>query len=161
MLGFAETLAQTYATKTVVSSGGQSTLSNKTFGLVATFGQPVIGITGSAEVAVEQGFWNSLARTSSTEAFPITGNKDVPLLHSSNTTFSNSTELLVTLPQKETISLLLYDGLGREVQRLLDAEERIGSVVITLHADGLASGHYVATLITASHQQSLQLFLIH
>ena len=159
MLCSTELIAQMWTTETVVGVGGQVALSNASYSLMTTFGQPVIGTVLKGGDILNQGFWKSQERVSTTEHPLVTGNSEFTLRATENP-FSESTELLVTISQRDNITLTLHDGLGREVRRLLDEERSVGSVQVGLSANDLASGYYIVRLTTKNGQQSLRLLLV-
>ena len=56
--------------------------------------------------------------------------------------FNPSTEILFDLPEDATVSLVVYDVLGREVARLVQEELRAGTHRARFDAQGLPSGIY-------------------
>jgi len=63
--------------------------------------------------------------------------------------FNPSTVIAFDLPERETVSLKVYDMLGREITTLIDNEEfGAGSFMVEFNAGNLSSGHYFYTLVT-------------
>ncbi len=56
--------------------------------------------------------------------------------------FNPSTEILFDLPEDATVSLVVYDVLGREVARLVQEELRAGTHRARFDARNLPSGVY-------------------
>lgn len=60
--------------------------------------------------------------------------------------FRGRTTLAYTLQAPERVTLTVYDLLGREVARLVDAPQAAGRHTVVFDADGLAAGLYLARL---------------
>ncbi|MFA7331388.1 MAG: T9SS type A sorting domain-containing protein [Candidatus Delongbacteria bacterium] len=74
--------------------------------------------------------------------------------------FNPRTSLPFTLAAPEHVSLTIYDLLGREVRRLVNGPLPAGAHQVTLDAEGLASGVYVARLTTPQGSESRKLLLL-
>jgi ABC-type Fe3+ transport system substrate-binding protein len=57
-----------------------------------------------------------------------------------------TTQLRYMLSEEATVSLRVYDLLGRRVASLVDAEQRAGRYTVTLDGTSLSSGTYVVRL---------------
>jgi hypothetical protein len=74
---------------------------------------------------------------------------DVPtLLANAPNPFNPATSIRFTLPERQRITVDVYDALGRRVAVLLDEERNAGRYSIPFQASGLASGVYVYRLVT-------------
>lgn len=60
--------------------------------------------------------------------------------------FNPTTTLTYYLPSTQPVTLVVYDGMGSEVRRLVDGEVMAGEHRIEFHADGLGSGTFFAKL---------------
>lgn len=65
--------------------------------------------------------------------------------------FNPTTNITFTLPDKATVSLIIYDMLGRKVATLVDGELAAGEQTFRFDASNLANGMYLYELRTA-HQ---------
>jgi hypothetical protein len=61
--------------------------------------------------------------------------------------FNPTTTLTFFLPETRHVALIVYDAMGREVRRLVDAELIAGEHRTEFNAEGLASGTFYAKLI--------------
>ncbi len=62
--------------------------------------------------------------------------------------FNPSTTIRFGLPQGDYVKLIVYDMLGREVQRILEGPQTAGFHEVTLDAENLPSGTYLYRLET-------------
>ena len=60
--------------------------------------------------------------------------------------FRPSTAISFTLPEKEQISLSVYNLTGQEIATLIDDYQDAGSYIIPFNAEGLPSGKYIYIL---------------
>ena len=74
--------------------------------------------------------------------------------------FNPSTTIEFTLPQKEFVSLLIYDVLGNEVATLVNEEKASGSYEVLFDAAELVSGVYIYSLRTGSFIQTRKMILM-
>ena len=75
--------------------------------------------------------------------------------------FNPTTNIIFDLPERTTVSLKIYDLLGREVATLIDNEElRAGSFNVEFDAGRLSSGQYFYTLFTETTQITNKILLI-
>jgi hypothetical protein len=74
--------------------------------------------------------------------------------------FNPSTTIRYQLPQSATVSLKIYDVLGREVQTLVNERQAAGQYSVPFNADGLASGVYFYRLQAGSFVQTKKMMLI-
>lgn len=64
------------------------------------------------------------------------------------------------LPRASVVSLVVYDGLGREVARLVAQHQEAGYHQVVFHGDGLASGVYYYRLRAGSFVATRKLVLV-
>lgn len=74
--------------------------------------------------------------------------------------FNPVTTLSFSLPHDDAVTLIIYDLLGREVRRLLDAPFASGMHRVTFDASDLPSGLYVARLHTSKANLSHKMLLM-
>jgi photosystem II stability/assembly factor-like uncharacterized protein len=63
--------------------------------------------------------------------------------------FNPETTIRFELPEKTKVSLIIYDLLGREVEKLIDGEKEAGSYSIIWNAKNLTSGIYYYKLVVS------------
>ena len=74
--------------------------------------------------------------------------------------FTRQTTIRYELPQTGPVRLTVYDALGRRVATLVDREQAAGREEITFDAGRLASGLYVARLVTAGGVRTQRLTVV-
>ncbi|MHC4479048.1 MAG: right-handed parallel beta-helix repeat-containing protein [Planctomycetota bacterium] len=74
--------------------------------------------------------------------------------------FNSSTSIRLSLRESQTVSVTVYDLLGREVQTLLDEYRQSGIHHITFNASDLASGVYFYRLWAGESVESKRMVLI-
>lgn len=161
-LGVTTASAQLQTTRGVAGSGAQYALDESSYLLRATFGQPIIGSSTAGQTSLTQGFWGPQPRLVSSAQSPVVGAaiSGRLKLQATENPFTNSTRLLLNLSDGQSASVVLYDGSGREVRKLLEVEEAAGLIEVQLSADDLSSGHYIVTATTPTERQSLRLVLV-
>ena len=70
--------------------------------------------------------------------------------------FNPSTAIKFTIPEDNTVTLIIYDMLGREIKTLVNNEKKAGSYTITWHGDDncgrqVSSGTYIYRLSAGGH----------
>lgn len=74
--------------------------------------------------------------------------------------FNPSTTIRYDLPEAAFVRVVVYDTLGREVQRLVDGLQLVGTHEVTFEAAGLPSGVYVYRLETDSFSRTRPMVLM-
>ncbi|MBI5058743.1 T9SS type A sorting domain-containing protein [candidate division KSB1 bacterium] len=74
--------------------------------------------------------------------------------------FNLQTTLRYDLPRAAEVSIVVYDMLGREVQRLVEGTEEAGSRRVTWDASGLSSGIYFVRMSTEEFVEARKIHLI-
>ncbi|MCX6145158.1 MAG: T9SS type A sorting domain-containing protein [Ignavibacteriales bacterium] len=74
--------------------------------------------------------------------------------------FNPSTTIAIQIPQREHVSLKIFDLLGREIVTLLDDNAPAGTRLVTWNASNLASGIYIAQLRTSREIHNLKMVLL-
>lgn len=74
--------------------------------------------------------------------------------------FNPSTTISVKLPEREHVTLKIFDMLGREIVTLLDDEIPAGTKLVRWNAGNCSSGIYVAQLQTSHAVQNLKMMLV-
>jgi hypothetical protein len=86
---------------------------------------------------------------------------DVPtLLANAPNPFNPSTSIRFTLPERQRITLDVFDALGRRVATLLDEERNAGRYAIPFDANGLATGVYIYRLVTPDKMLTGKMLLL-
>ena len=74
--------------------------------------------------------------------------------------FNPSTKIKLQIPGSNTVTLKVYDMLGREVRTLVDGNLQAGSFEVTFDASGLVSGVYLYRLQAGERTQTRRLLLL-
>ncbi|MCH7675355.1 T9SS type A sorting domain-containing protein [candidate division KSB1 bacterium] len=136
-------IAQTQITHQIISNGG-ATMSNGSYRLTGTVGQPAVGTGSSADHTLSAGFWaqagvvvtsvEEIEQNTLPETFRLEQNYPNP--------FNPTTTIQFALPGRSHVSLKLFDLLGREVATLVDEEMAAGEYKLQFEAAHLPSGVY-------------------
>lgn len=74
--------------------------------------------------------------------------------------FNPSTTITYQIPEKELVTLIIYDVLGRKVKTLINEKQEAGSYSAVFDASKLASGMYIAQLKTNKFSKTIKMNLI-
>ncbi|MFZ4622018.1 MAG: T9SS type A sorting domain-containing protein [Bacteroidota bacterium] len=74
--------------------------------------------------------------------------------------FNPSTTISYSIPASEYVSLRVFDLLGREVSRLVNAIQNAGDYSVTLDASSLSSGMYLYTLRSGNASVTKRMMLV-
>jgi len=74
--------------------------------------------------------------------------------------FNSTARLMFTIPGSGHVTLRLYDMLGREVAALVDEDMASGRHDVTVSAEKLATGVYIARLKGMSNSAFIKLVVI-
>lgn len=85
--------------------------------------------------------------------------KDYALLDATPNPFAASTTVSFVLPEATHVRLAVYDGLGREVAVLADAEYGSGTHTATFAAQSLPSGMYLCTIQAGTFSSTIKIVL--
>lgn len=149
--------AQIQMTAFVVGTGATETADAK-IRMVGTFGQPLVGVVGSNTQGHIAGFWAGVASGTATGVERITG-PEVPVRFELEGNYPNpfnpTTTIRFSLPERESVTLTIYDMLGQVVARLVDAEMSAGEYRVTWDAHDsigkpVSSGTYIYRLESTS-----------
>ncbi len=153
--------AQTQIKSSVFGSGGSATASNASR-IVGTLGQAFIGTTSNESNIAESGFWpQTIDLVTSVEQIPT---EIIPkafrLYQNYPNPFNPTTTIQFALPKRSSVTLKLYDILGKEVGTLVDEELLPGEYKVSFDAAGLASGVYFYQLEAEGFVQTKKLMLL-
>ena len=153
----ASATAQTATPRSVIASGGvRSSGGGAT--LDGTIGQSVIRRTSGTRSTVSQSFWYMPASTPSSIATDI--RRGAGTFASAPNPFSIYSTVRIRLEKREHVYVALYDGLGRHVRTLFDAEHPEGELALSLDGSTLASGTYMAHLSTGNRHRTLRIVVV-
>ena len=85
--------------------------------------------------------------------------RDFALLQNYPNPLNPTTTIRYELPRTGSVSLKVFDVLGREVRTLVDEVQDVGSKAIELDATGLASGVYFYRLIAGEFVATKKIIL--
>ncbi|MBC8043177.1 MAG: T9SS type A sorting domain-containing protein, partial [Rhizobacter sp.] len=74
--------------------------------------------------------------------------------------FNPATTLVYQLPQAATVSLKIYDVLGREVATLVNVRQAAGTYTAQFNASKLSSGVYFYKLVAGAFVQTKKMLLV-
>jgi hypothetical protein len=74
--------------------------------------------------------------------------------------FNPSTQIRFTVGASSSVSLKVFDALGREVRTLMNRQLESGSYAVTLDAQQLSSGMYYYTLQAGSYKETKKMMLM-
>jgi photosystem II stability/assembly factor-like uncharacterized protein len=106
----------------------------------------ILKLTTSSETAVED------SKSFITNSFSLAQNYPNP--------FNPSTTIEYSLIKKCKVTLIVYDVLGREIQKIVDEEKLPGIYQINFTAKGLASGIYFYRLCTSEFTKTKKFVLL-
>lgn len=155
-------LGQAHITTSVVGAGATEASGS---GVTAhgTVGQPIIGFTGNTTVRNDQGFWfaavGSAAPSGVREQWTASSGTGLRL-HCSPNPATSTLRLHVSLPRNETVSLRLYDALGRNVLVLIEGQREKGESLVETELDGLPPGYYTAELVAGETRVTEQIIVV-
>ena len=74
--------------------------------------------------------------------------------------FNPSTKIRFAIPQREFLSLKVYDALGREIETLAEGISEAGEFEVTFNAANLPGGVYFYELRSAEYSETKKFILI-
>ncbi len=74
--------------------------------------------------------------------------------------FNPSTTLAIRIPERQYISLRVFDLLGREIAVLLDGDLSAGTHLIPWNANKVSSGVYIAQIRTSQQVMNIKMILM-
>lgn len=86
--------------------------------------------------------------------------KDYKLGQNYPNPFNPSTSIEFAIPQKENVSIKVYDMLGKEVATVVDKEMASGSHDVQFNAENLSSGMYLYTIKAGNFTQTKKMMLL-
>jgi hypothetical protein len=75
--------------------------------------------------------------------------------------FNPSTVIQFSLPSRSHVAIVVYDMLGKEVEKLLEESMDAGMHSVAWRAEGRSTGMYICRLIAGNQAVSRKLLLIH
>ncbi len=128
-----------------------------THGVTYYYRVTAVSINGS-----ESGFSNEIAVTPG--AMDISELDQLPTEFALHQNYPNPfnpvAAIRYDIPQGGVVSLIVYNILGREVVRLVDAYKEPGYHRVKWDGQGFASGIYIARLVTAEYSKSIKMVLL-
>ncbi|MCI0472997.1 MAG: T9SS type A sorting domain-containing protein, partial [Ignavibacteria bacterium] len=74
--------------------------------------------------------------------------------------FNNQTKFTISIPERKTVEIKIYDISGKLVKVLLNSELQSGVYDITVNTDGLTSGIYYYNLFTGNFSETKKFVLL-
>ncbi|RJP62745.1 MAG: T9SS C-terminal target domain-containing protein [Ignavibacteriales bacterium] len=74
--------------------------------------------------------------------------------------FNNSTRIHYQIPDNTTVTLKIFDALGRQIKSLVNERQDAGTYEFNFAADGLSSGLYFLVLQTDNNKSTIKMFLL-
>lgn len=127
----------------------------------ASVGQPLIGITqipGASTVAA--GVWHLTPATVTVSAPVPAAHPGFSLGQNVPNPFENSTRIGFTVPQRDRVTLRVYDVLGRSVSTLVDRNLEPGDYEVMVTANSLSPGVYLYRLQSSQDSITRKLLLL-
>ena len=158
--------AQTTQQYYVVANGGQP-MSTATYSLQSTVGQSLAGYTSTPGIIHGSGFWYTERAEMLFEPVHVEDGRlpenqphAFSLLQNYPNPFNPQTSISYTLSDSGPVTLTVFDLLGREVRRLVDAYKSTGTHEVTFNATDLPSGMYMYVLTSESASITRQMILL-
>ena len=148
-----------------VISQGATKASAGTMVLAGTVGQTVIGFSQNPTLYNYQGFWNSISRyiifisDVKEEVFNSSSSKLLGLKNYPNPIVDNST-FEFNVSAANFVSLKLFNSLGKEVKSLVDGFREPGLIKVSISANELGSGQYLAVLNVGSKTDRINVIVL-
>jgi hypothetical protein len=144
-----------------VFGNGAAVLTGSSNRILGTVGQTVIGVTSNSSNINKAGFWYQVGDfVTSVEQISNTLPKEFRLEQNYPNPFNPSTTIEFALPKRTSVTLKLFDLLGREVTTLVDEELQPGEYKVTFEAEGLPSGVYFYRIQTEGLVRTKKLMLL-
>ena len=142
--------------KSVLGAGGIE-FNDGEYRIVGTLGQPFVSSESNPV-----GFWYQVSRELNVELEQDNLNvpKEFQLQQNYPNPFNPTTTIEFALPKKSTVTLQLFDILGREIATLVDAELESGVHKINFDAQDLASGIYFYRIHAEGFLKTKKLMLL-
>lgn len=91
---------------------------------------------------------------------PVQTPSSYALLQNYPNPFNPSTTIQYSLPEETQVTIAIYNLLGREIKRLVDAYQPAGTHTVSFDATNLASGTYLYRIETPNYSSTRQMLLI-
>ena len=135
-----------------VFGNGAAVVSDTNNTIIATIGQPVIGVAANANNTVSSGFWyvTGSVIVTSVEELPGTLPTEFRLYQNYPNPFNPTTTIQFDLPAPSEVTIIIFDIQGREVTTLLQEQRESGVHKVTLEASDIPSGVYFYRIHSSS-----------
>ena len=144
-----------------VDGSSSQVLRSGIYEIVSLVGQPIVGRLSSRSGGIWQlqGKLNAAPELASlNQALEVP--TDFALEANYPNPFNPETTIQYALPVASHVLIKVYDGLGREVARLVDGEMGAGRHTVVFQGRGLASGIYVYRMFSESFEQYRTMLLV-
>lgn len=143
LLAPSEIFAQSVMSASVMSTGSsQASASGKS--IQASLGQSFIGVSGASGKNTGAGYWYLISESQvSTDIETLdTQPNSFSLNNNYPNPFNPETSFSFTLPKQGRATLIVYDMLGNEMERIVDQDLPAGEFRTSWNAEGMSSGTY-------------------
>jgi hypothetical protein len=153
--------AQIAVPNSVLANGG-AVLSDSSYRVIGTVGQPLIGMAQNPPSVNSVGFWYLPKQTLMTDVEQLSNAVPTEYRLEQNypNPFNPTTTIRFALPEQAVVTLKIFDILGREVATLMDEKLEAGVHKVVFDARGLPSGVYIYQLRAGSFVQQKKLALV-
>ncbi len=86
--------------------------------------------------------------------------KDFKLYQNYPNPFNPSTKIKYSVPESQSVKILLYDILGRELRTIINEYKRAGTYEVEFNADVLPSGVYFYRILSESYSDTKKMLLL-
>lgn len=145
-----------------VFANGETPTSNEDFRISGTLGQPLVGQSQNTSKTLYFGFWyQTIEIATNIEQLQ---DETLPQMFRLNQNYPNPfnpvTTISFELPTQVSVTLSVYNLLGRKVATLVDKELGAGRYTVAFEASGLASGVYFYRLEAGQFVNARKLTLL-
>lgn len=159
-LAFQQRVEAQYVLSNSVLGNGGTVISNSSYIVGCTVGQPLIGVSGNTSYINKVGFWYlSTGFFTSLEQPSIGLPTKYWLEQNFPNPFNPTTTIRFMLPKTSQVTLKLFDMLGRNVVTLVDKKLQVGEHKVVFNAQGLSSGVYFYRIHTDGFVKTKKLIL--
>jgi hypothetical protein len=124
--------------------------------LISSIGEPFVGFSQIGGTSIRSGspFVNVVSES----------NNQLPLVYTLYQNYPNpfnlSTTVRFDLPKTTSVTLNIFDVLGRQVSKIFDEEKPAGTYEVIVYVPNLASGIYFYRILTRDYMKTRKFVLL-